>query len=372
LQPFEAKKFFPSLAGTKRPLTSSYDDENGETRSSKIRKISAFLAKASKVKTVSEMDALEMGFAAAILKNGDVEVNVPIPKSYEAAVNDAVYGEQWRTAIQEELKALEINGTWKEEVPPKGTNLVTTKWVFTVKVKSDGALDRFKARLVARGFSQMYGVDYFETFAPTVRMDTLRMFVAIAAMKDLELTHMDVKNAFTESPLKEEIYLKPPKGVRINDGHALRVLRSLYGLKQAARDWNLLCRDQLRTIGFKQSLSDPCLFTHSVRNIQLLIYVDDLLCATKDKANADWVHSELSKRFTIKNLGPVSKLLGIRIVRDRRTRELWLDQEQYLVQVLKKFGMETAKYKKRGTPIRDYEKLRPRQLYEECHNVNKY
>jgi hypothetical protein len=372
LQLFEARKFFPSLAGTKRPLTSSYDDDSSETRLSKIRKIKAFLSKASKVKTVSDMDALEMGFAAAILENGDVEVNVPIPRSYEAAINDAVYGQQWRTAIQEELKALEINGTWREEIAPKGTNLVSTKWVFTVKVKQDGTLDRFKARLVARGFSQMYGVDYFETFAPTVRMDTLRIFVAIAAMKDLELTHMDVKNAFTESPLKEEIYLKPPKGVRVNNGYALRVLRSLYGLKQAARDWNLLCRNQLRTIGFKQSLSDPCLFIHSVRNIQILVYVDDLLCATTDKASADWVHSELSKRFTIKNLGPVTKLLGIRITRDRRTRELWLDQEQYLVQVLKKFGMDTAKYKKRGTPMRDYEKLRPRQSYEERHDANEY
>ena len=323
MQLFEARKFFPSLAGSKRPLTSSYDDDNsGDNRLSKIRKITAFLAKASKVKTISDMDALEMGFAAAILEKGDVEVNVPIPRSYEAAINDAVYGEQWRTAIQEELKALKINGTWKEEIPPKGTNLVSTKWVFTVKIKNDGTLDRFKARLVARGFSQLYGVDYFETFAPTVRMDTLRIFLAIAAMKDLELIHIDVKNAFTESPLKEKIYLKPPKGVQVTSGYALRVLRSLYGLKQAARDWNLLCRDQLRTMGFKQSLSDPCLFIHSVRNIQLLIYVDDLLCATDDKASSDWVYSELSKRFTIKNLGLVSKLLGIRITQDRRIREL--------------------------------------------------
>ena len=87
----------------------------------------------------------------------------------------------------------------------------------------------------------MFGIDYFETFAPTVRMDTLRIFLAIAAMKDLELTHMDIKNAFTEAYLKEEIYLKPPKGVQVTNGYALRVLRSLYGLKQAARDWNLLC-----------------------------------------------------------------------------------------------------------------------------------
>jgi hypothetical protein len=165
---------------TKRHASSS--EEEFDTRA--LKKIKAFLAKAEKIQAISELDALEMGFAAMILKDGDIEINVPIPKSYKAAVNDPVYGAKWRAAIEEELKALKINGTWKEEVPPKGTNLVSTKWVFTVKVKADNTLDRFKARLVARGFSQIYGIDYFETFAPTVRMDILRMFLAIAAKKD--------------------------------------------------------------------------------------------------------------------------------------------------------------------------------------------
>jgi hypothetical protein len=111
-QDLKPTQSFPVLAGSKRPLPSSYDDDNSrENRLSKIRKITAFLAKASQVKTISDMDILEMGFAAAILEKGDVEVNVPIPRSYEAAINDAVYGQQWRTAIQEELKALDINGT---------------------------------------------------------------------------------------------------------------------------------------------------------------------------------------------------------------------------------------------------------------------
>ena len=98
---------------------------------------------------------------------------------------------------------------------------------------------------------------------------------------------MDVKNAFTESHLKEKIYLSPPKGVKVKKGYALRVLRSLYGLKQAARDWNNLCRDHLRTIGFKQSLADPCLFTHSSRTIHLLVYIDDILCATENAKDTE-------------------------------------------------------------------------------------
>jgi hypothetical protein len=241
LQPFEARKFFPSLAGSKRPLTRSYDDDDsGENRLFKIQKIKAFLVKASKVKTVSDIDALEMGFAAAILEKGDVEVNVPIPRSYKVAINDVVYSEQWRTAIQEELKALKINGTWKEEITPQGTNLISTKWVFTVKIKNDGTLDRFKARLVARGFSQLYSIDYFETFTPTVQMDTLRIFLTIVAMKDLELIYIDVKNAFTESPLKEKIYLKLPKcdGVtwRTYTGIAIAVQIRNSVLRQPNRD----------------------------------------------------------------------------------------------------------------------------------------
>jgi hypothetical protein len=227
------------------------------------------------------MDALELGYAAAILKDGDVEVNVPIPSSYRSAVNDPIYGPRWRTAIQEELEALGVNGTWREEILPKGVNLVSTKWVFTVKVKSDGTLDRFKARLVARGFSQIYGIDYFETFAPTVRMDTLRIFLAVAALKDWELIHMDVKNAFTESHLKEQIYLAPPQGVKVKDGYALRVLRSLYGLKQSARDWNSLCRDYLLSIGFKQSLANLYLFSYQEHSVQLLVYIDNILCTSE-------------------------------------------------------------------------------------------
>ena len=183
---------------------------------------------------------------------------------------------------------------------------------------------------------------------------------------------MDIKNAFTESHLKEQIYLAPPQGVKVKDGYALRVLRSLYGLKQSARDWNHLCRDHLLAIGFKQSLADPCLFTHQERQIRLLVYVDDILCAAEKLKDSDWVYSKLSERFTTKNLGDATKLLGIRITRNREAREIYLDQQQYLHGVLAKFGMSEAKYKKRGTPIRDYENLKPTQPHEERHDPNEY
>ena len=209
----------PTDQGLKRPVSLSEEELN--TRQSK--KLKAFLAKVVKMKPtqISKMDAIEMGYTAAILKEGDIEINVPIPKSYRAVINDPIYGPKWRTAIQEELKSLRVNGTWKEEIPPKGVNLVSTKWVFIVKVKADRTLDRYKAQLIVRGFSQIYGINYFETFTPTTQIDILQIFLAIAATKDQELIHFDIKNVFTESHLKEQIYLSPPQGVKVKDGYVL-------------------------------------------------------------------------------------------------------------------------------------------------------
>jgi hypothetical protein len=151
----------------------------------------------------------------------------------------------------------------------------------------DGTIERFKARLVARGFSQVYREDYTKTFAPTVWMDTLRIFLAIVAAEDLECRHYDIKNAFTESKLQEKIYLLKLDGVPIRFGYALRILRSLYGLKQSARDWNLLARKFLISIRFQQSLANPCLYTHAKQGIMLLLYVDDIAAASKHNLDLD-------------------------------------------------------------------------------------
>ncbi len=253
----------------------------------------------------------------ALLGTVGVET-IPIPHSYSEAINHPQYGSQWEAAIQQEIASLEANNTWEQEVHPNGANLVSTKWVFTVKLNVDGSVERFKARLVARGFSQIWGEDYNDTFAPTVRMDTLRAFFAIVAAEDLECRQFDIKNAFTESKLQETIYLTPPQGITIKPGHVLRVKRSLYGLKQSARDWNLLARDFLLEVGFTQSLADPCLYTHANRGMILLLYVDDIVTAAKKTSNIDWFYSKLSTRFNAKDLGGISKILGIRVTRNRK------------------------------------------------------
>lgn len=206
---------------------------------------------------------------------------IPEPATYDEAINNLEWGELWKEAIRNELEALIANQTWIEIVPPKSANIVTSKWVFKVKMNIDGTLDKFKARLVARGFSQVYGVDYQETFAPTVKFDTLRLFLALVAAEDLECHQVDVNNAFTESMLKEDIYMSPPSGLSLAPGRALHIVRSLYGLKQAARDWHKKCVGVLLKLGFRQCAADPCLLVNDKRKITLLVYVNDLGIAAK-------------------------------------------------------------------------------------------
>ncbi|SLM41026.1 Reverse transcriptase, RNA-dependent DNA polymerase [Lasallia pustulata] len=242
--------------------------------------------------------------------------NIPAPQSYQEAVSHPQYGKHWWKAIEAELHGLDGNQTFCEEIPPDGANCVSMKWVFTVKKNLDGTIERFKARLVARGFTQVYGEDFTETFAPTVRVDTLRLFLAIAAKEDQELQTIDIRNAFTESKLKERIYLIPAEGIKVRKGYMLRALRSLYGLKQAARDWNKLCTKTLIEAGFVQSLADPCLFVHHERNLSLLVYVDDMVVSGKLMSEVTWFKRFMASKFNIQDLKDTSKILGMRVTRN--------------------------------------------------------
>jgi Reverse transcriptase (RNA-dependent DNA polymerase) len=330
------------------------DKSEDESKDKITKRIKAMLALLEQ----GEFDSDNCETAFAVSTKDKKIIQIPIPKSYSAAVADPIYGPEWRAAIQEEIASLQANSTWVEEKVPKGTNLVSTKWVFTVKLQVDGTIERFKARLVARGFSQVYGEDYTETFAPTVRMDTLRIFLAIVAAEDLECRQYDIKNAFTESELQEKIYLSRPHGVPVRSGYALRILRSLYGLKQSARDWNLLAKEFLISIGFQQSLADPCLYVHAKRGIILLLYVDDIAAASKYDRELVWFYSQLSARFNAKDLGEIQKILGVRVTRNRRDRELFIDQEQYLRTVLDRCGFTDAPHRRKDTPLNGYDCLR--------------
>ncbi|KAF7578672.1 UBN2 multi-domain protein [Pyrenophora tritici-repentis] len=324
----EAPRYFTRQAKRKRSNEEVVEDE----RFSKI--VKAMLAQAGLIEEQTRLS--EKAFAATEI------AGIQIPQTHEQAINDPKYGKQWKAAILEEIIALMENRTWEEVPKPKDANMVDSKWVFTVKTNLDGTVERFKARLVAR-----------------VRMDTLRLFMATVAAENLECFHFDIKNAFTESHLKEEIFLKQPQGVEVKKGYVLKVLRSLYGLKQAARDWNLLIKKELLAWGFVQSLADPCMFIHEEKQLRILVYVDDIAVAAKDRAQIDWFYKKLSGRFNTKNLGEIHKILGVRVTRDRKRRTIYLDQEQYIHAVLDKFGMSSKQHRDKKIPSADYTSFRP-------------
>ena len=178
------------------------------------------------------------------------KINILTPTTYKQTVKDSVWGELWWETIQAELNALQANEIWEEIIPPKGVNIVTSKWVFKLKLHSNDSLDKLKARLMTRGFSQVFSVDFEGMFASTFRFDTLCLFLTIVALKDLECHMIDDNNAFTELILKEDIYMASLSGVDISSDKAFRVLQSLYGLKQAAWDWHEKCITEIIKLSF--------------------------------------------------------------------------------------------------------------------------
>lgn len=198
------------------------------------------------------------------------------PHSYKEAFK---YPE-WISAMEQELAALETNQTWELTALPPGKKPIGCKWVYKIKLRADGQLDRCKARLVAKGYDQQFGMDYTEVFSPVAKHVTVRLLITMATVYSCPLHQLDVNNAFLHGFLKDDIYMVPPQGYTgAAPGQVCRLIKSLYGLKQASREWNMeFCR-QMFAQGFVQSPSDHCLFTRGTAAdfICLLVYVDDVL-----------------------------------------------------------------------------------------------
>ena len=157
-----------------------------------------------------------------------------IPKTYSKAIQS----EGWRNAIKAELDALQLNNTWVITDLPYGKRPIGCKWVFAKKYNSDGTLNRYKGRLVAQGYTQVEGIDYNDTFSPVIKLTTVRLFLALAAAHNWYLKQLDVNNAFLHGDLDEEVYMLPPPGLNVSSPTKVcKLQRSLYGLKQASRQW---------------------------------------------------------------------------------------------------------------------------------------
>ncbi|CAI7873057.1 unnamed protein product, partial [Closterium sp. NIES-53] len=231
--------------------------------------------------------------------------------------------------------------TYVDDVPPPGANIVSGMWIFREKRPSCSP-PIFKARYVARGFSQRQGVDYFQTFSPTPKMTTLRVLLHVAAQRDYELHSLDFSTAFLQGSLHEEIWLRRPPGFTgsFPPGTQWSLRRPVYGLRQAPREWHGTLRTTLAALGFAPSTADPSLFLRtdtSLPPFYILVYVDDLVFATADTAGLAHVKSELQKRHTCTDLGELRSYLGLHITRDRAQRTITLTQSHMVQQVLQRF-----------------------------------
>ncbi|KAI6787438.1 hypothetical protein KC343_g10664 [Hortaea werneckii] len=282
--------------------------------------------------------------------------DISIPNTYDEAMASP-QAPQWHTAMQQEVDSLKANNTWelvKLTDVPHDANIIRGRWVFTIKADANGNPVRYKARWVARGFTQKHGVDYEDTYATVTKPATVKVMLSIVAANDLECQQFDLITAFLNALIQKfKIFIEQPHGFEIffdDERLVCLLLRALYGLKQSPLLWYDELTSFLRSIGLAPTISDPCLFIHPDTGAYILIYVDDLLIMATTTAIIDQITSLLEQRFPLKKLGDVAWFLGCRIIRDRKARLVWVLQDAYIAHMAEKFGI---KLRKRLTPSRN-------------------
>ncbi|CAL1410296.1 unnamed protein product [Linum trigynum] len=259
--------------------------------------------------------------------------SIPIPTRFSQAQGDP----NWDGAMRAEFDALDANKTWSiVPRPPPPVPVIGSRWVYNLKFLPDGSLERFKARVVAQGFSQIHGIDFEETFAPVAKMVYVRSLLAVASIRKWPLYQLDVKNAFLHGDLKETVYMEIPPGYPHGNrtDQVCLLHRSLYGLKQAPRAWFEKFQSTILGIGFQQSHNDPSLFTRrSPRGIVvLLLYVDDMIVSGDDAEGISALTQGLHESFSLKELGSLSYFLGLEV--HRSPAGIHLTQQKYIDDLL--------------------------------------
>ncbi|KAK1694809.1 hypothetical protein QYE76_011506, partial [Lolium multiflorum] len=274
-----------------------------------------------------------------------VDNNDEDPATYEEAMMSPD-SNKWQEAMKSEMGSMYDNKVWTLVDLPDSRKAVENKWIKR-KTDADGNITVYKARLVAKGFRQIQGVDYDETFSPVAKLKSVRILLAIAAFFDYEIWQMDVKTAFLNGDIEEELYMVQPKGFvdPKNADKVCKLQRSIYGLKQASRSWNRRFDKVIKDFGFIQCHGEACIYKKvSGSSVAFLIlYVDDILLIGNDIELLSSVKGYLNNSFSMKDLGEASYILGIKIYRDRSRRLIGLSQSTYLDKILKKFRMDESK-----------------------------
>ncbi|KAG8471931.1 hypothetical protein CXB51_036977 [Gossypium anomalum] len=249
--------------------------------------------------------------------------------------------------VAEDIDANQEPSNYFEAISCK--KIVRCKWVFKKKEGTPGVEEpRYKERLVAKGYSQIPIVDFTDVFSPVVKHSSIRALLGIVAMHDLELEQLDVKTAFLHGELEEDIYMQQPEGFTVSEkeDYVCLLKKSLYDLKQSPRQWYKRFDSFMTSHDFKRTSFDSCVYFKKNSDgsfVYLLLYVDDILIAAKDKGEIRKVKAQLSEEFEMKDLGPAKKILGVEILRDRKISKLYLSQKGYIEKVLCRFNMQSAK-----------------------------
>lgn len=261
------------------------------------------------------------------------------------SVTEALNGterENWKAAMNDEMKSLLENRTWDLVSLPDGQKALKNKWVLRRKTDANGNLEKYKARLVIKGCSQREGIDYDEVYSPVVRYASIRYLISIAVQFDLEIFQMDAVTAFLQGELEDVIYMQQPEHFHDGTNKVCLLRKSIYGLKQASRVWNIKFSNVLTSAGYTRSVLDPCVYFKFVNNkkkIFIAIYVDDVLIFTNCLELKHELHNILTSNFKMKDLGVAKFCVGLHITRDRKNNIIYVDQTKYIEELLEKFGM---------------------------------
>ena len=264
---------------------------------------------------------------------------------------------EWEKAIQKELAQLNQMGTWRLVDKSRDTIPIANKWTFIRKRNKTGEIIKYKARLVAKGCVQRPGHDYVETFSPVVRMDTIRAILAIVPIKGLKIHQLDIKGAYLNGILKEKVYMRQPEGYEDDTDRICELIKTLYGLKQSGREWNIEFDSKMKKFGYKRLSSDPCAYTKWDGNdvVILTVWVDDILLFASSDELIEQTKSDIGSVWEVTDVGEPTKIVGIEIT--QTDESITISQKMYIKSILEREGLSGINSV--GTPLDSNVKLEP-------------
>lgn len=300
-----------------------------------------------------------------------LETEIENPNTVSEALASQ-HKEEWLDAMKVEYGNLMRNDTWELVNLPKNRKALKSRWVFNIKRDKNGEVDKFKARLVAKGCSQKYGIDFQETFSPVVRYSSIRILLALAVEYGLEIHQMDVVSAYLNGELKDEIYMQQPENFvdAKSPEKVCKLKKGLYGLKQSGREWNHKLDKILKSIGFRQSSEDSCIYILKTQNgyVIIAVFVDDLLILGTSRKIIEDVKQKISLEIETVDKGLVDYFLGMQIEVDAKSKQIHIHQKQFIQNLLESWRMENCR--KVSTPLDPGQKFQKCVSCEDCEKAD--